>query len=98
MAQLFVSYTPPRGFIKLRQQVKRDVSGLKVFALSMADVMHQRAQRGLARRRDRRQSLCDARYMNARQNSHGNRFGIAFHARDLSRKKDVRMLLKVEQL
>src|SRR6478752_4696352 len=67
--QLLVADAAARGFIQLRQQVKSYVGRLKVFGFSMADVVHQRAERGVTRRRDRSAALRDLRNIHSRQHA-----------------------------
>src|SRR5215472_14849122 len=95
---LLIAHPPASALVQLRKQVEGDVGRLKIPGFSMAEIMHQRSQRSLARWSHGSQSVAKPGNVDTGQHPHGNRFGIAFNPRNLSGKKDIWMLSKIKRL
>src|SRR5215467_1523988 len=72
VSYLFVANAAPHSFVELRQKVKGNVRGLEIPAFSMTEIMHQRPQSRLSRRRNRHPTLCGLRDVHSRKHTHGN--------------------------
>jgi hypothetical protein len=80
---LVVTQLVMRGFVEGRQQIEGDVGRLVAPGIGAGDVMAERTQSGLARQRPGRFAGRQRGGVKARHQSRGNRFHVAFHARDL---------------
>src|SRR5262249_5734923 len=87
VSYLFVANATAHGFVELRQEVKGNVRGLEIPAFSMTEIMHQRPQSRLSRRRNRRPTLCGLRGVHSCKHTHGNRLRVTFHAGNLPSKE-----------
>ena len=80
------------------KQVKCDVCRLEVPGIRLCHVVNQRTKCSYARRRNRFKIHCQCRGMNPGHEPRCNGFYVPFNPADLSRKKNVPILLHLQAL
>src|SRR6185437_5969494 len=92
---LVVPKFTPALFIQSRQQIERDVRWLEMIRIGVRDVVGKAAERCLARKSTKFIAEAQRCRIAARDQSGSDRFGVAFHTRDLSRQEDFLISLQL---